>query len=337
MSRTGQFIYLKTRGCLEVDDKTRQVHSFVCVNSLVSDDEGRRLVRDMKKKFSAIISEAELSAMESDVPALENPQQLELAILNLITNLNTTPYDDDNGSVKSDSTTGTDDNRQIKSPPLAIIAPKINTIKHSISRAVGVIGHASKGKSPSVKDEPKSPDLPHQTPPYTSSELHVKTETINILSPTSSSMSSIESDMSSPFLSSNQHNAISLVGSSNELVYVDDSQHTTPNCSSNSSNKVDEYFTSYDSLPVYGNDSTSNSATLVGDNSNSTVSNSISVNNNNSCVNRNSVLKRACNSDVDDYTELIKKRAMSVQSVAQPVDNASIDLLATSVSGEISK
>lgn len=339
MSRTGQFIYLKTRGCLEVDDKTREVHSFVCVNSLVSDDEGRRLIREMKKKFSAIISEAELSAMESDVPALENPQKLERAILNLITNLNTASYDDDNISMISDSTTETEDNRQMKSPPLAIIPPKPNSIKHSIFKAAGVIGYASKGKSPSIKDEPKSPDPPHQTPPHTSNvtaEIHVKTETPrSILSPTSSSMSSIESDMSSPFLSTNLNTANHLtVGNGSapsDSVYID-SQQTTPNCSSNSSNKMDEFFTPYDSLPAYAND---NSETVDGDDDfTMRASSNINVNNNNSCVNRNSVLKRACNSDVDDYTELIKKRALSVHSPAQLSNNPPLDLLATSGSGE---
>lgn len=335
MSRTGQFIYLKTRGCLEVDDKTRQVHSFVCVNSLVSDDEGRRLIREMKKKFSAIISEAELSAMESDVPAVENPQKLERAILNLITNLNTASYDDDNVSMISDSTTENDDNRRIKSPPLAIIPPKPHTIKHSIFKGVGVIGQASKGKSPSIKEEPKSPEVPHQTPNTSGSPTrpHVKTETTcNILSPNSSSMSSVESDMSSPFLLSNQHNAISLVGASNELVYID-SQQTTTNCSSTNSTKLDEFFTPFDSLPVYGNDTSSNSLTTIGD---ETILTS-AVNNNSSCVNRNSVLKRACNSDVDDYTELIKKRAISVHSPGpgQPAVNPPLDLLATSGSGNV--
>lgn len=323
MSRTGQFIYLKTRGCLEVDDKTRQVHSFVCVNSLVSDDEGRRLIREMKKKFSAIISEAELSAMESDIPAVENPQKLERAILNLITNLNTASCYDDNISITSDSTTEMDDNRRMKSPPLAIIPPKPNTIKHSIFKAVGVIGQASKGKSPSVKDEPKSPDAPDQTPPHTSnelpSELYVKTETTNnILSPNSSSISSVDSDMSSPFLSSNQHNAISLVSASNELVYIE-----TPNSSSKNCNKID---------------SPSNNVTMADDESILAAPRcNVSVNNNSSCVNRNSVLKRSCNSDVDDYTELIKKRAKSVHSLTQPALNPPIDLMASSDSGKLTQ
>ena len=88
MSRSGKFIYLKTRGYLEVDETTHQVHSFICINTLVPEDEGKRLVREMKKKFSVMINKAEYAALESDIPAVENPEQIEKAIFSLINNLN---------------------------------------------------------------------------------------------------------------------------------------------------------------------------------------------------------------------------------------------------------
>lgn len=309
MSRTGQFIYLKTRGCLEVDEKTRQVHSFVCVNSLVSDEEGRRLIREMKKKFSAIISEAELSAMESDVPAVENPQKLERAILNLITNLNNqTSYDDDNISMISDSTTENDDGRRAKSPPLAIIAPK-TSIKPSIFKAVGVINHASKGWSPSVKDEPRSPEIFLQTTSKQSpSQNIVKPEPIqNILSP-SSSVCSFESDSSSPFLSGPR--AIQSDYSSTQQLDVP--LHIS---------------TEYDNLPICNTDTTSTTAVSAPDDSVS-----IASNNNNSNVNRNSVLKRVYTSDDDDYSGFIKKRTLSS---TQTIPNQT-DLLTSSAAGKTS-
>lgn len=303
MSRTGQFIYLKTRGCLEVDEKTRQVHSFVCVNSLVSDEEGRRLIREMKKKFSAIISEAELSAMESDVPAVENPQKLERAILNLITNLNNeASYDDDNISTISDSTEG-DEGRRVKSPPLAIIAPKTNTIKPSIFKGVGVIN-----RSPSVKDEPKSPE----SFPQSTSKLVLNPEPLkNVLSP-SSSVCSIDSDSSSPFLSG-QRATKADCGSSKPLNVP---LHVST-----------EYFTSLDNLSVHGADTTSKTAVVASDDSVSIAANN---NNSNTNVNRNSVLKRVYNSDDDDYNGLIKKRTLSL---AQTIQNPT-DLLTTSVTGK---
>lgn len=301
MSRTGQFIYLKTRGILEVDEKTRQVHSFVCVNSLVSDEEGRRLIREMKKKFSAIISEAELSAMESNIAALETPQKLESAILNLITNLNNqASYDDDNISMVSDSTVENEDTKRTKSPPLALIAPKPNTIKTSISKAVAVIGH--KCQSPSIKSEPKSPETQSMTP------LSIKTEpTCNILSPTSSSSSSIESEASSPFLTN---------------------PHQTAKYTSQPNNSTNVFYSPYDNLPTYDTStatSTTNDSIMIASN----------VNNNNSNNNRNSVLKRTYNSTGDDdYTELIKKRTMSehsnFNSSLEETSNTPLDLLENS-------
>lgn len=323
-TRTGQFIYLKTRGCLEVDDRTRQVHSFVSVNSLVPDEEGRRLIREMKKKFSAIISEAELSAMESDVPTVENPQNLERAILNLITNLNnTTSYDDDNVSMISDSTVEAEDNRRIKSPPLAIIAPKHNTIKQSIFNAVSVMGHATKGKSPSVKDEPGSPDPSNQMSPQTLSKI--KVEPTNVLSP-SSSISSADSDMSSPFLSSDHHRHMKPISdNTNEIVYIS-SRQSTPN---NNSNKSDDYPLPFDSLTGYSSTVTTDT-TL-------TPSNSLTVNNNNSSVNRNSVLKRTYIGEDDDYSIVVKKRTFSAHSPAQTTPNPSLDLMNTSGSGIVIK
>jgi hypothetical protein len=347
MSRSGQFIYLKTRGTLEIDETTRQVHSFVCVNSLVSDDEGRRLIREMKKKFSAIISEAELSAMESDVPAVENPQKLERAILNLITNLNNTAsYDDDNISMLSDSTVEAEDTRKIKSPPLSIIPPKPNTIKTSIFKGVGVMGQKG-GKSPSIKDEPKSPSTPNTAaashPSNESPNPHtIKAETAtnsnnNILSPTSLSISSVESDTTSPYSSSNNHQMLSPpTGAKADLMC--NNSNGLSNDLPKSSNKLDEYLTPYDNLPVYAIE-TSNASTAAVNDSIMMASNSLTVNNNNeSNVNRNSVLKRAFNSDDDDYTELIKKPALSVKSQAQPTPPCqSIDLLDTSVSGKNSR
>lgn len=319
MSRTGQFIYLKTRGCLEVDDKTRQVHSFVCVNSLVSDEEGRRLIREMKKKFSAIISEAELSAMESDVPAVENPQKLERAILNLITNLNnTTSYDDDNVSMISDSTVDNDDARRIKSPPMAIIAPKSNTIKPSLFKAGCVLAHSSKCRTPPIKDEPKSPEAPNETnvarSPLTR-QLIIKVETsTQVLSPASSSRSSIDSDIS--FVS----NGRQAQGSR--------SRQATPNTVPNNS----DLFSSYENLPVYDSDSVP--CTIASASNDSTMTAS-SVNNNSSKNNRNSVLKRTRDLE-DDYTELIKKRTLSdLQNPEHASSRPPLDLLNTSGSGEV--
>jgi hypothetical protein len=54
-SKNGKFIFLRTFGFLEIDEQGT-VESFVCINTLVSENEGYQLVLEMKKKFSALIN-----------------------------------------------------------------------------------------------------------------------------------------------------------------------------------------------------------------------------------------------------------------------------------------
>lgn len=275
ISRTGQFVYLKTRGYLEVDEATHQVHSFVCVNTLVPDDEGRRLVKDMKKKFSVIVTQQELDAMESDIPAVENPQQLEKAVLNLITNLNDARHSDDDAmSMISDSTLDNEDSRSTKSPPLAIIPPKTCTIKPSIIKSVNVI--ISTIKKDIIKKEPQSPAHLNNSRPsvlqkntnqtnyllspahdsmkqrsnsessyknYASpsfvDQVNIKVEP-NVLSPTSS-LSSVDSE-GMPFLSNQNPGTSDTFNAPNS--------NNIPNTSSNSS-ETDDFSTPYDNIPLY--------------------------------------------------------------------------------------
>uniref|UniRef100_A0A182QYH5 Methoprene-tolerant protein n=1 Tax=Anopheles farauti TaxID=69004 RepID=A0A182QYH5_9DIPT len=142
MSRTGDFIYLKTRGYLEVDSDTKVVQSFVCINTLVSEEEGQRLVREMKRKFSVIVDKVELPD-ESGEPVVENAKQIEEAVMNLITNLQ--PDTEDKllmtmpaspaSSIKSGYGEGA---------PLAIVAPEKSSIKSAIVKSINVVSIASK-------------------------------------------------------------------------------------------------------------------------------------------------------------------------------------------------
>lgn len=171
-SKTGQFIYLKTRGYLEIDKDTNKVHSFVCINTLVSEDEGKRMVSEMKRKFSIIIDpDATIPESDSEDMAVENPMQIEQAIMNLITNLEpsgnnneaipalTAPpsYASSEGGGGSNSgsrramsggrtNTSGSDGRSAGSPPLVIIAPMTSTIKSSVTKTMEVIS----GKRPPV-------------------------------------------------------------------------------------------------------------------------------------------------------------------------------------------
>ncbi|XP_055914382.1 neuronal PAS domain-containing protein 2-like isoform X2 [Eupeodes corollae] len=161
LTRNNRFIYLQTKGFLEIDKETNKVHSFVCINTLVSDEEGRRRVQEMKNKFSLIINTKIPLSSSLDIPASENPQQLEKAVLCLIQNLQKNGDDDENDA--STSNTHHHDShkdssqiasgmspaavraasscsiRSTKTPPLALIPPEAETVKSSISKSVDVV------------------------------------------------------------------------------------------------------------------------------------------------------------------------------------------------------
>lgn len=156
MNASGQFIYLKTRGFLEIDEKTNRVHSFVCVNTLVTEEEGKRLITEMKRHFSVIIDQNEVLAVTkngSDAAETENPQQLESAIMTLITNLGpSTNLDYNIPSVESDSSVESECSSRSKSAtPLSIIAPQYNTIKSTVFKSAGVLATATNKKFKSAK------------------------------------------------------------------------------------------------------------------------------------------------------------------------------------------
>lgn len=151
MTRTGDFVYLKTRGYLEVDSSTKVVQSFVCINTLVSDEEGRRLVKEMKRKFSVIVDQEELPD-ESDEPGVENQQQIERAVMNLITNLHPEEDEPNDSAMQSGSTARTSDTSG--NTQLAIIAPKPSQVKSAIFKSMNVIAIASKKISESGNNSP---------------------------------------------------------------------------------------------------------------------------------------------------------------------------------------
>lgn len=174
MSRTGKFIYLKTRGYLEIDKDTNKVHSFVCINTLVSEEEGKRMVSEMKRKFSIIIDPdaTHTESITSDSGnteemSVENPRQIEQAIMNLITNLEPSGAStsgavgaltqhsrtrDDAATRAIAAVAGPSDTRSTHSPPLAIIAPQPSTIKPSVTKTMQVI----QGKRPAQRRDSES-------------------------------------------------------------------------------------------------------------------------------------------------------------------------------------
>ncbi|XP_024221856.1 circadian locomoter output cycles protein kaput isoform X2 [Bombus impatiens] len=100
-SKTGESIYLRTHGYLEVDKDSQIAVSFVCINTLVSEEEGVKLMNQMKKRFSATISETMRAMIQNGDDAsidlgsdsqhsrssVEDPSQLEDAITYLVSDL----------------------------------------------------------------------------------------------------------------------------------------------------------------------------------------------------------------------------------------------------------
>ncbi|KAL6261686.1 hypothetical protein P5V15_006775 [Pogonomyrmex californicus] len=104
LTKTGEFIYLRTHGYLEYDKDTQTVESFVCVNTLVSEEEGIQLIKEMKRRYSATVSASSRGLIrnvdinlsiemnptsQSSNPrcSIEDASQLEDAITHLISDL----------------------------------------------------------------------------------------------------------------------------------------------------------------------------------------------------------------------------------------------------------
>lgn len=86
MSRSGNFIYMRTRGFLEID-KEKKVQSFVCVNSVIQEDYGKKMMEEMKRKYSVIVDadKKHNDRVESlDDPPVEHPKRLERIVMHLV-------------------------------------------------------------------------------------------------------------------------------------------------------------------------------------------------------------------------------------------------------------
>ncbi|XP_017052238.1 uncharacterized protein LOC108095586 [Drosophila ficusphila] len=153
LSRNGRFIYLHTKGFLEIDRGSNKVHSFLCVNTLLDEKAGRQKVQEMKEKFSTIIK-AEMPTQSSspDLPASQAPQQLERIVLYLIENLQKSvdsgdavggqPMEslmDDGYSSPANTLTLEELAPSPTAPTLALVPPAPSLVKNSISKSVSVV------------------------------------------------------------------------------------------------------------------------------------------------------------------------------------------------------
>lgn len=92
MSRSGHFIYMRTRGFLEIDKHSKMVQSFVCVNNVIGEKDGRRMMEEMKRKYSVMVDvvNQEDDKVSTDEVPLEDPQILEHIVKHLVGSSNET-------------------------------------------------------------------------------------------------------------------------------------------------------------------------------------------------------------------------------------------------------
>lgn len=147
VSRTGQFMYLRTKGFLEIDRTTKAAQSFVCINSLVSDEHGMQMITDMRKRYSAIIdmdeSDDSLQLNENDDMGVEDPRQLEQVIIHLISNLPSPGGARVRRPSLAALTSESDSSPQHSPHPnnelLTIIPPTPSAVKSSIVKSISVM------------------------------------------------------------------------------------------------------------------------------------------------------------------------------------------------------
>ncbi|XP_031767389.2 aryl hydrocarbon receptor nuclear translocator-like protein 2 isoform X2 [Galleria mellonella] len=141
MTKNGQFIYMRTRGRLDVDHGSRAVTSFVCTNTVVDEKEGQYLIKKMKKKFTLMVNNNEEPPEELDtnketndsqVIPVEDPRQLEKVILHLVTNLPSPGVDNIPRSISPDRF-------EISPVRLSIIPPKKDRIVKAIEKIYSII------------------------------------------------------------------------------------------------------------------------------------------------------------------------------------------------------
>ncbi|CAK1554848.1 unnamed protein product [Leptosia nina] len=150
MTKNGKFIYMRTRGRLDVDRNTNAVTSFMCVNTVVTEEEGKQLIQSMKKRFMLIVNngedKSETNALEEKndkAVAVEDPEQLQEVILHLVTNLPS----QNNNFVPSTI------NEDIGFSRLSIIPPKKDRILDAILKSSSVIGNMGQNEINYVHSE----------------------------------------------------------------------------------------------------------------------------------------------------------------------------------------
>ncbi|KAF6200621.1 hypothetical protein GE061_005064 [Apolygus lucorum] len=70
MSKTGEYIYIRTHGYLELNEDTHSVQSFVCINTLVSKSEGEAHIKEMKAMYTPMVTSQDSSVVTFTSPSI---------------------------------------------------------------------------------------------------------------------------------------------------------------------------------------------------------------------------------------------------------------------------
>ncbi|CAK1588614.1 unnamed protein product [Parnassius mnemosyne] len=74
-TKSGNFIYMQTKGFLEVDEHSRAVTSFVCTNTVVDEQTGKHLIKLMKKRYLFMVNNNEEPIADDNADAREELQR----------------------------------------------------------------------------------------------------------------------------------------------------------------------------------------------------------------------------------------------------------------------
>lgn len=183
LTKTGKFIYLRTHGYLEFDKKNGSFESFVCINTLVEKEEGEKLIKDLKERFSATVTHTSMPMIEgtstfdqsNSKAGVEDPTQLEDVISHLLSDIASPTASDD-----QDLSSPAPDIQYAKA---AIYAKKMPPLTVQTER-IGIknIESSEKGKLKRIKQESAgSPSYEqHNTDNYKSTQAHCsKTKSLN--------------------------------------------------------------------------------------------------------------------------------------------------------------
>lgn len=89
-TKNGEYVYMRTCGYLEFDQATHSIGSFICVNTLISKEEGEQGISDMRRRYSPEVLKSRKELTMADLALQGGPddyQKLNVAIKELVSGL----------------------------------------------------------------------------------------------------------------------------------------------------------------------------------------------------------------------------------------------------------